>query len=109
MGHPKITKDIFIKRAESIHGKLYNYDDVIFIKSTDKIKIKCNKCNNIFWQYPHEHLKAKGCRICAIKDITDTKETFIKYKNEIKAVILHLQYQSENKMKSCLEKMLVIL
>lgn len=74
-----LTKEEFIKRAEEIHEKgKYDYSNVEYIQSNIKIKIKCNKCNNIFWQYPHEHLKAKGCRICAIKDITDTKETFIK-------------------------------
>lgn len=94
MGHPKITKDIFIKRAESIHGKLYNYDDVIFIKSTDKIKIKCNKCKTIFTPSVNNHIHKNnptGCPVCkheqrvkSIKKVKgDTLETFIKKAEKI--------------------------
>ena len=51
-----------------------------------KVKIKCNKCNQYFWQTPSKHLSGQGCPQCVIskgevkiKDwLIQNKITFIK-------------------------------
>jgi len=53
----------FIKKAEKIHGNLYNYSKVKYINSKTKIKIICRK-HGVFEQNPKDHLYKQGCPIC---------------------------------------------
>ena len=56
-GREKLTKEIFIARAEKIHGiGTYNYDAVDYINIDTKVKIWCNKHQVFFWQTPDAHI-----------------------------------------------------
>ena len=59
----KYTTEEFIKKAEKIHGNLYNYSKVKYINSKTKIKIICRK-HGVFEQNPKDHLYKQGCPIC---------------------------------------------
>ena len=54
----------FISKSKKIHGNKYNYDFVEYVHSKSKVKILCNKCNNIFEQIPYNHLRGRGCPKC---------------------------------------------
>lgn len=60
----KLTKEIFIKRAKEIHGNKYNYEQIEYINTKQKVKIFCNTCKEFFWQTPDHHLTGSGCSIC---------------------------------------------
>ena len=61
----KLSKEEFLKRCSNIHSNEYNYDLVNFNKTSDKINIKCNKCENYFFQSVASHLSGSGCPYCA--------------------------------------------
>jgi len=83
----KLTKE-FIDKAKKIHGEKYNYDITEYINISTKIKIYCNRCDEIFMQTPHGHLQGYGCRKCGWIDghnkIRSTSEEFIS-----KAIKIH--------------------
>lgn len=56
-------KEYFIKRAQKTHGDIYDYSLFEFETSTIKSKIICKKCNNLFLQDMHTHIR-KGCPYC---------------------------------------------
>jgi hypothetical protein len=70
----------FIIKAKNTHGVKYNYDLVEYHNRKTKVKIKCNKCTQIFEQLPFIHLLGSGCPKC----------------NESKGEIKVTQYLSEN-------------
>ena len=83
----KMPKAEFIKRAEQIHlNNMYDYSEIKYQSARKKVKIKCNKCNQYFWQTPSKHLSGQGCPHCVIskgevkiKDwLIQNKITFIK-------------------------------
>ncbi len=61
------TTEEFIEAARKIHGDKYNYDEVVYTKSKNRVKIWCNSCQKYFDQTPDSHLRGKGCRFCASK------------------------------------------
>jgi hypothetical protein len=79
-----ISKDEFLFRSKNIHGDKYNYDYMNYVTCRTKVKILCNKCNNIFEQMPQSHLEGCGCKSCSIDKRRLTKEEFI-----IKAKNIH--------------------
>jgi hypothetical protein len=60
----KMTLDMFIKKANLIHNNVYSYNETIYKKSDEKIKIGC-KIHGIFTQNPAAHLMGQGCPKCA--------------------------------------------
>jgi len=58
--------DDFIVKAKIIHKDNYNYEKSIYKGNKIKIEIFCNKCENIFWQIPTDHLKGCGCPKCGL-------------------------------------------
>lgn len=74
----KLTTDEFIKRARLIHGNKFDYSKVEYINTMTKILIKCNICNNEFWQRPSAHLQSQGCPNCSIKKKYSNSTEFIK-------------------------------
>src|SRR5690606_3995325 len=46
----------FIKKAKKIHKNKYNYDAVFYSTAGTKVKIKCIKHNDYFYQTPNSHL-----------------------------------------------------
>ena len=57
------TKDKFIEKSITKHGHKYNYENVVFINNTTKVKIKCEK-HGIFNQTPALHIRGSGCPKC---------------------------------------------
>lgn len=82
----KITTEEFIKRAEKIHGKRYNYELVEYKSINEKVKIICNKCGNIFEQTPNNHINQQnGCPKCNISRLEESVEIEL-IKNSIKYI-----------------------
>jgi len=71
------TQKKFIEEAKKIHKDIYDYSKVNYVSSFKKIEIICKK-HGSFWQYPSQHLSAKGCRECFIERQTDRKRKSIK-------------------------------
>jgi len=59
----KLTKEIFIKKANKIHNSKYNYDNTIYINNKTSIIINCN-IHGEFKQRPDSHLNGSGCPRC---------------------------------------------
>ena len=60
----------FKNKSIEIHGNRFNYDLVKYKNSKVKVKIKCNKCKNIFEQTPNQHLRGSGCPYCVGRNKT---------------------------------------
>lgn len=60
----KLSQSEFINRAEEIHNHVYDYSLVRYVNTYTKVKIVC-KMHGVFEQDPHNHLKGKGCPLCA--------------------------------------------
>lgn len=64
----KLTTEEFIERAKKVHGDKYNYSEVIYINTDDKVVITCLS-HNVFKQTPYQHLnRAQGCPKCGLKN-----------------------------------------
>jgi hypothetical protein len=78
-GRNKTTHD-FIEQSKIIHGDKYDYGQINYSKSSDKILITCLIHGN-FRQTPANHLQGQGCPKCKgvsiIEKKTKTKEQFI--------------------------------
>ena len=73
----------FISKSKKIHGNKYNYDFVEYVHSKSKVKILCNKCNNIFEQRPTNHMLGNGCRICYFDRLKYNYDYFISKSKKI--------------------------
>ena len=65
-GKSNITSDTeeFIKKSKKIHGDKYDYSEVDYIGSKDKVKLICKE-HGIFEQLPNGHLNGSGCPNCS--------------------------------------------
>jgi hypothetical protein len=54
----------FITRAETVHGKRYNYRDTVYKLALAKVSIICVH-HGEFQQAPNKHLQGRGCPSCA--------------------------------------------
>lgn len=82
----KLTTEVFIKRAEKVHGDRYEYSLVEYKNNCTKVKIVCKE-HGLFEQRPEKHMKGHGCNECSSKKLSvkfskDTKE-FIQQANRI--------------------------
>ena len=74
------TLEQFIDKSKSIHGDLYDYSLVEYIKNNSKVKIVCKE-HGVFEQTPQVHCSNKaGCPSCGIRKNSQNK--FLKYKEE---------------------------
>lgn len=99
----KSTKETFIAKAKTIHGDRYSYDNVEYVNSVTIVEITCKE-HGSFYQAPSNHLRGKGCPLCANKlrgrFKRDTKETFIRKAKEIhgdKYDYSNVDYVNQNK------------
>ena len=60
----KDINDFCKKMFVEVHGNLYDYSDVEYIRSKTKVKINCKK-HGCFHQIPKEHIKGSGCPTCS--------------------------------------------
>lgn len=81
--HKKETKS-FIEEASIVHHNKYDYSNVIYASSKEKVRIICPQ-HGEFWQTPTNHLKGQGCPICNSSKLEENLLlTFDK--NEIKTI-----------------------
>ena len=88
----KVDNNIFIKKAEKVHGNKYNYDKVNYINSNTKVEIICPK-HGSFYQRPNSHLSGNGCRKCH----ESKGERLIRIYLENKSI----SFKDEYKFKNC--------
>jgi hypothetical protein len=62
--HNKDNKTSFINKAKTVHGDIYNYDNVHYVNSSTKVEVICDK-HGPFHQVPNSHLRGSGCPVCA--------------------------------------------
>ena len=76
-----LSKDEFIKRANEVHGNLYNYSNVNYKDTKTKIEIICKE-HGSFFQSPNKHMQGNGCPTCGRERTIEhnflTLEDFIK-------------------------------
>jgi hypothetical protein len=62
VGKNKSTEDWIIE-AKQKHGDKYSYDKVDYVKSDDKVSIRCFE-HGYFFQVAQYHLSGNGCPVC---------------------------------------------
>lgn len=72
----RLNYEEFVERAVYKHGTAYDYTDTKIIMSSKKANIKCNTCNQIFYQEPHNHLRGSRCSHCFPSKGFSTKRFF---------------------------------
>jgi exonuclease III len=81
-----LTTQKFIARARKVHGERYDYSLVDYRHTHQPVTIICSR-HGPFQQLPSNHLKGKGCNLCAeekrTKAKTLTTETFIARAREV--------------------------
>jgi hypothetical protein len=75
------TTDKFIQDAKEVHGEIYEYSGVKYIRSNIKVFIKCKK-HGEFLQTPGAHLQGAGCLVCAGNQLK-TIDKFIQDAKEV--------------------------
>lgn len=68
----RLTVNEFIERANSIHGKVYDYSNVNYINVMTKVLITCQK-HGAFEQTPMKHLNGQGCPLCGKEKTIEKK------------------------------------
>ncbi len=58
------TTETFITAAKKLYGNEFDYSEVNYINCNTEVKIKCNRCGQIFMQKPAKHLKGHKCPLC---------------------------------------------
>ena len=76
----------FINKAKKVHGDLYDYSKVNYIKAIQKVIIIC-KTHGEYLQQPSNHLQGNGCTECSILNRNNesryTSEIFINKAQEV--------------------------
>ena len=63
----RVSKESFVDKAREKHGDKYDYSDVDYVRSKDKVEIICPD-HGSFFMTPNNHLKGAGCRKCSLRD-----------------------------------------
>lgn len=83
----QITTETFINKALNIHNHKYSYENTVYIKAIEKVRITCKE-HGEFLQTPHDHLKGRGCSLCGT--IAGASKTRYSYEDYIaKANSIH--------------------
>lgn len=100
----RLTTESFIAQAKTVHGDIYDYSNVCYTRSCNKIEIIC-KTHGVFTQTPNSHLSGRGCGICSDQRKTSSSITFINKSNHIhnnKYNYTNTSYSTES-VKVCIE------
>lgn len=62
-----VNQETLLKEFRVVHKDRYNYSKVVYVNSTTKIEIICNKCERSFFQIPVVHKRGHGCPDCSLK------------------------------------------
>ena len=57
------SKEYFVKRAQEVHGDIYDYSKTVYINSNTKVSIGCRK-HGEFIQHIKHHYAGQGCPQC---------------------------------------------
>ena len=68
-GHPKHTREWWIKEARKVHGDRYDYSKVVYNNNKDYVTIICPE-HGEFQQMPMYHLKGGICPKCNGRNLT---------------------------------------
>lgn len=60
----RLTTKEFIRRAQRVHGKRYDYSATKYVHNKFNVLIKCSTHGD-FSQSPSGHMNGRGCRLCA--------------------------------------------
>jgi len=71
----------FIEKSQKMHGNKYDYSKVEYVDSKTKVCIVC-PIHGEFYQSPSEHVRGKGCPLCANKKRGKEKMTTEKLINK---------------------------
>ena len=63
----KLTLESFIQRGTEKYSGTQGYEQVILVKGTDKVSIRCNIHNEYYFQTPYNHLKNKDVLSVEVK------------------------------------------
>lgn len=81
-----IYKNKFIEKAKELHGDKYNYDNIVYINKTTKIKLHCIEHGD-FYITPISHLRGYECPNCTKerirKKLAYTLEEYIETANNV--------------------------
>jgi predicted nucleic acid-binding Zn-ribbon protein len=72
------TNDEFKKEIYDLVGSEYNFID-LYIKADTKIRVKHNKCGNVYTVSPHDFLRGRRCPYC----YGNIKKTDTQFKKEV--------------------------
>lgn len=68
------TNEDYINKAIAVHNNKYSYENIVYIKSCNKIEIFC-KVHGNFWQIAADHINGAGCpKCCSIGTSKGEKE-----------------------------------
>ena len=72
----RLTTEEFISKARVVHGDRYDYDHMVYVRTSDKVTITCPEHGD-FEQKPNDHLNGRGCAKCRDDGFRLTTEEFI--------------------------------
>jgi len=75
------STDGFIQKATLIHGDKYDYSNVNYTGTFNKVDILCKKHNLIFSQTPASHIQNSGCPLCKSSQAENTINLYLSNKN----------------------------
>lgn len=82
----KMTTELFIEKANSVHNYGYNYDNTIYINSDEKVIITC-LIHGDYKQRSTDHLSGNGCPSCGQDKRNKSKTlTFSEFSNRGKLI-----------------------
>lgn len=85
------TKEQFIADAKKMHGNKFDYSEINYKTTHNKIKLTCNTCGYSFNQNAKSHITGIGCPSCSQNQRYTTKEYIEKAKK------VHNNYYSYEK------------
>lgn len=59
----RLDTTTFVERARIVHGSKYDYSVTTYVRSGDKLEIRCPE-HGVFLQLPHNHINGSGCPCC---------------------------------------------
>ena len=71
-----LTAKQFIDKSALLHKDKYDYDKVVYIKSSKPVIITC-RIHGDFHQKPNNHISGQGCPSCGLPRVKITTEQFI--------------------------------
>ena len=106
----RLTTEEFISKALIVHGMLYDYSKVVYLRTRDKVIVKC-LYHGDFLQTPDSHLSGRGCPKCSVIRVGKTRNVNAANVFVLKAKHIHdnkYDYSKTSYGKSNIEKITII-